>query len=69
MKTSRTNPKSSTDLPNEERRAEPIAAARVVPAVPSSIEEPLDERATQVTRILEQIPYYRSSTVRWGINE
>ncbi len=68
MKTLKTNQNSSIDLPKEERRAESQKPARLS-AVPASVEEPLDERATQVTRILEQIPYYRSSNVHWGINE
>jgi hypothetical protein len=32
-------------------------------------EESLDNRATRITSVLMNIPFYRDSSPRWGINE
>jgi hypothetical protein len=66
---SQNNTGSHADPPKEGKptRAATVQHAQV--ADPPGLEEELHKRAHQITHVLEQIPYYRTSTVRWGINE
>ena len=56
------------DPSNAEALTPKTKLTKLLPA-PGPEEDSLDNRATRITSVLLNIPFYRDTSPRWGINE
>lgn len=68
MKASHPIPEMPADAPPPSD-AGPVGVAAAPPPDLGGESDPTAQRATRISRVLEEIPYYPRETARWGINE
>jgi hypothetical protein len=68
MKATKFLPAAKTPTESNPKSA-PANLQAPLPSFENPEDESLDKRATRITSVLLNIPFYRDSYTRWGINE